>query len=143
MACCTDDQLCEHCYGRELLAKCRQAEVIGQCWAERICRGELRAQPSWPEHDERTLLVARRLVGAVAKDPRLLRELAAACSRGASAWVAASSGALQDRLRLDARPRRPHRLQSVVNPIRAGSVSTTDLARRLVVIRRILNQRGR
>jgi len=27
--------------------------VIGQCWAERICRGDLRAQSAWPEHGKR------------------------------------------------------------------------------------------
>ena len=86
MACCVDDRLCERCYGHALLAKGRQAGVIGQCWAERICRGPLRAQPAWPEHGEKTLRIARRLVGALAKDPRLLDELAAACSRGAAAW---------------------------------------------------------
>ena len=86
MACCTDEQLCERCYGRELLAKSRQARVIGQCWAERICRGELRAQPAWPEHSEKAIRIARRLVGTLVKDPRLLDELAAACSSGAAAW---------------------------------------------------------
>ncbi|TMQ03602.1 MAG: hypothetical protein E6J90_31345 [Deltaproteobacteria bacterium] len=86
MACCPDDQLCEHCYGRELVVKRRQARVIGQCWAERICRGELRAQAAWPEHGARTMRIARRLVGTLVKDPRLLDDLAAACSRGAAAW---------------------------------------------------------
>ena len=32
----------EEPYGRELFAKCRQAAQIGECWAERICRGDLR-----------------------------------------------------------------------------------------------------
>jgi hypothetical protein len=86
MVCCAEDQLCERCYGRELLAKCRQAGVIGQCWAERICRGELRAQPAWPERSEKAIQIARRLVGTLATDPRLLDELAAACSSGAAAW---------------------------------------------------------
>lgn len=89
MGCCAEDCLCELCYGRELLAKCRQAGVIGQCWAERICRGGLKAQPAWPLHGEqgdRALRIARRLVGTLAKDPRLLDELARACSRGAAAW---------------------------------------------------------
>jgi hypothetical protein len=86
MVCCPDDQLCEHCFGRALLVKRRQAGVIGQCWAERICRGELRARPAWPEHDDKAILIARRLVGSLAKDRRLLDELAAACSSGAAAW---------------------------------------------------------
>ena len=85
MVCCPDEQLCELCYGRELLAKGRQAGVIGQCWAERICRGELRAQPAWPAGDK-PLRIARRLVGALAKDPRLVDDLAAACLGGATTW---------------------------------------------------------
>jgi len=53
---CTPGGLGARCYGHELMAKGRQAGVVGQCWAERICRGELRARPAWPEHDEKTLL---------------------------------------------------------------------------------------
>jgi hypothetical protein len=83
---CTDERLCDDCYGRQLRAKGRQAEAIGQTWAERICRGELRAGQAWPEHEPKTLAIARRLVGALASDPRLLDGLAAACSRGAAAW---------------------------------------------------------
>lgn len=86
MACCAEDRLCERCYGRELLAKSGQASVIGQCWAERICRGALRGEPAWPEHGDKTIRIARRLVRTLARDPRLLDELAAACSRGAAAW---------------------------------------------------------
>jgi hypothetical protein len=86
MACCSEDWLCERCYGRELLVKCGQAGVIGQCWAERICRGALCAEPAWPERGEKAIQIARRLVGSLAKDPRLLEALAAACSRGAAAW---------------------------------------------------------
>jgi hypothetical protein len=62
------------------------AGVIGQCWAERICRGELRAEPAWPERGEKTIRIARRLVASLSKDPRLLDDLAAACSSGAAAW---------------------------------------------------------
>lgn len=68
------------------MAKRGQADVLGQCWAERICRGELRAQPAWPQHEEKTLAIARRLVGRLAEDPRLVAELAVACSAGAAAW---------------------------------------------------------
>jgi hypothetical protein len=85
MRCCVEHELCEACYGRELTAKRPQARVVGECWAERICRGELRAQPAWPE-SERALAIARRLVGALAKDSRLLDELALGCVRGAAAW---------------------------------------------------------
>ncbi len=80
--------LCPRCYGRELMAKRGQAAVIGQCWAERIGlrHEELRAQPVWPEHEERTLAIARRLVRQLTQDPRLIDELAAACNAGAAAW---------------------------------------------------------
>ena len=77
----------EHSFGHELFAKQRQAAEIGQWWAERICRGELRAQPAWPQHDEKTLAIARQHVASLAKnDPRLLEPLARACSAGAAAW---------------------------------------------------------
>lgn len=85
MACCTDDVLCDRCLGRELTAKRGQARVVGQCWAERICRGDLRVQPAWPDSDK-ALRIARRLVGALARDPRLVDDLAAACLAGAAAW---------------------------------------------------------
>ena len=84
--CCREDWLCELCFRQELLAKLRQARVIGRAWAEGICTGELRAQPIWPEQSAKTLTIARRLVGLLAKDPRLLDELAAACSAGAAEW---------------------------------------------------------
>ena len=60
--------------------------MIGQCWAERICRGDLRAQSAWPEHEPKMLVIARRLVGRLTQDPRLLAELAVACSKGAVDW---------------------------------------------------------
>ena len=85
MPCCPDDVLCDRCFGRELTAKRGQARVVGQCWAERVCRGELRAQPAWPETDK-ALQIARRLVGALAKDPRLVDDLATACLGGAATW---------------------------------------------------------
>jgi hypothetical protein len=86
MDCCATDQLCERCYGRELTAKRPQARVVGECWAERICRGELRRIAAWPEHGGKAIGIARRLVSALAKDPRLVDELAVTCSRGAAAW---------------------------------------------------------
>jgi hypothetical protein len=79
-------QLCDDCLGRELLAKRGQADVLGQCWAERICRGELRARDAWPTLEEKTLQIARRQVRSLAKDPRLIDKLAVACSAGAAAW---------------------------------------------------------
>jgi hypothetical protein len=85
-SCCTRVQLCDRCYGRELITKRPQARVVGECWAERVCRGARRAQQAWPEHDEKTITIARRLVSALAHDPRLRDELAAACARGAAAW---------------------------------------------------------
>jgi hypothetical protein len=86
MDCCATDRLCERCYGRELTAKRPQARVVGECWAERICRGELRRIAAWPEDGGKAIGIARRLVSALARDPRLLDELAVACSRGAAAW---------------------------------------------------------
>jgi hypothetical protein len=83
---CPAEQLCERCYGRELAVKARQADVVGQCWAERVCRGELRWRESWPEHEATTLAIAARKVEQLAADPRLRAELAVACSAGAAAW---------------------------------------------------------
>ena len=86
MDCCAAEQLCARCYGRELAAKRPQARVIGECWAERICRGELRRRDRGPERDAKALRIARRLVSALARDTRLLDELAVTCSSGAAAW---------------------------------------------------------
>lgn len=83
---CPDTELCASCFGRALLAALGQAAVIGQCWAERVCRGELRARDAWPEHDERTLAIARRKVASLTRDPRMIEELARACSSAAAAW---------------------------------------------------------
>lgn len=88
MAPCTCDptELCERCYGRELAVKARQADVIGQCWAERAARHqEHRGRASWPS-GERALAIAERLVEHLAADPRLRAELAKACVAGAGAW---------------------------------------------------------
>ena len=86
MDCCAPEQLCDRCFARALTAKRPQARVVGECWAERICRGAARGVAEWPERTDKTLRIARRLVGPLAKDPRLLDELAIACSRGAAAW---------------------------------------------------------
>jgi hypothetical protein len=86
LMCCTEEDLCDRCYGRELAAKRPQARVIGACWAERVCRGELRSRPAWPEGDDKAIVIAQRLVRSLGKDPRLRDELAAACSSGAAAW---------------------------------------------------------
>lgn len=89
VVCCPEDHLCGRCYARERFTKRGQADVIGQCWAERICRGALRAQPAWPEHGAsgaKAFAIARRLVRALSKDPRLLDELAQACNAGAASW---------------------------------------------------------
>ncbi len=59
MACsCPADQLCERCYGRELIAKRGQARVLGETRAERVCRGELWEKATWPEHEPKTMLIA-------------------------------------------------------------------------------------
>lgn len=83
---CPPDQLCERCYGRELIVLARQVDVVGQCWAERTAlRPEHRGRASWPD-DERALAIAERLVEHLATDPRLRAELATACVAGAVAW---------------------------------------------------------
>lgn len=85
-ACCTADALCERCYGRELVVKARQADVVGQCWAERTARHPAhRGRASWPD-DERALAIATRLIAQLSADPRLRAELAGACVAGAAAW---------------------------------------------------------
>jgi hypothetical protein len=83
---CPADQLCERCYSRELIVKSRQADVVGQCWAERTARHpEHRGRTSWPD-DERSRAIAVRLVENLAADQRLRAELAAACVAGAATW---------------------------------------------------------
>ncbi|HET9893207.1 MAG TPA: hypothetical protein VFQ42_22205 [Mycobacterium sp.] len=57
--CCPEDNLCDSCYGRDRLIKRGQADVIGQCWAERICRGALRAREAWPDHTGKAAELAR------------------------------------------------------------------------------------
>lgn len=85
---CQPIALCVTCYGRELTAKRGQAAALGQCWAERVCRGEHRQREAWPTGEPKALTIARRLVSALATDPRLLEELARACDAGAAAWWA-------------------------------------------------------
>lgn len=83
---CNPAALCDHCYGRELLAKGGQARVLGEVWAESVCRGERRRFETWPEREPKTLAIALRKVERLTSDPRLRAELAAACSAGAAAW---------------------------------------------------------
>jgi hypothetical protein len=85
---CQSQQLCETCYGRELTAKRGQARVLGETWAERICRGALRQHETWPRGEAKTLAIACRLVASLAADRRLVAELAAVCDAGAAAWWA-------------------------------------------------------
>jgi hypothetical protein len=74
-------------HDRDQLAKRSQAVEIAYGWAERICRGDLRARDGWPEHDEKALAIARQQVASLAgNDPRLLEDLARAFSTGAAAW---------------------------------------------------------
>jgi|GEM_PF-2803488 len=84
--CCVEDVLCRWCYARELASRRPQARVLGACWAERVCRGELRRQAAWPAHEGKARDIAARLVSKLAKDPRLLAVLSDECSRGAAAW---------------------------------------------------------
>lgn len=85
---CAPAALCAGCYARELLAQRGQAEVVGQCWAERVARRpEHRGRASWP-NDARALELAVGKVAQLAADPRLRAELARACLAGAAAWWA-------------------------------------------------------
>ena len=83
---CTAEALCDRCYGSELADKRPQARVAGQCWAESICRGDLRARETWPTEDAKTLAIARRKMASLARDPRMVEPLPLACSQGAAAW---------------------------------------------------------
>ena len=85
---CPSAALCDACFERELGAKHGQAEVLGQVWAEAICRGELRKREAWPELEPKTVAIALRKVAPLTPDPRLRAELARACSAGAAAWWA-------------------------------------------------------
>jgi hypothetical protein len=80
-------ELPEPSHDRDLLAKRDQAVEIAQGWAERICRSDLRACEAWLEHDAEALAIARQQAASLAThDPRLLEDLARACSTGAAAW---------------------------------------------------------
>lgn len=88
MPCCEPAALCDACYGRELAVKSRQANVAGQCWAERVARRpEFRGRESWPD-DARALELATAKVVNLSPDPRLRADLARACLAGAAAWWA-------------------------------------------------------
>jgi hypothetical protein len=69
-----------------LVAKRGQAAALGQTWAERVCRGEYRRRDAWPQHEPRTIAIARRLVANLAHDSRLLDDLAIECNAGAARW---------------------------------------------------------
>ncbi|HEX3475734.1 MAG TPA: hypothetical protein VHT91_11960 [Kofleriaceae bacterium] len=75
----TDDrpptELPEPSDGRDLPANLGQAVDV------------LRAREAWPEHDTKALAIAWQQVASHASnDPRLLEDLARACSAGAAAW---------------------------------------------------------
>lgn len=86
---CREDALCTACYGRELFTKRPMAGSLGFQWAERLARlhPELRSREAWPV-DGRSLAIARRKVASLARDPRLVEELAKACVAGAAGWWA-------------------------------------------------------
>jgi hypothetical protein len=81
---CRSAALRQACHGRELTAKLGQARVVGETWAERVCRGDHRKVAAWPQ-DDKALAIARRLVAQLAADPRLVSELARVCVSGAAA----------------------------------------------------------
>jgi hypothetical protein len=56
---CRAAELCDRCLAGAIAARRPQSRVIGACWAESICRGELRARDAWPTRDERTIAIAR------------------------------------------------------------------------------------
>lgn len=84
---CSPAALCGRCYGSELLSKRGQADVLGQCWAERVARRPEFRDRAWP-NDERALAMAVAKVANLTPDPRLRAELAKACLAGAAAWWA-------------------------------------------------------
>jgi hypothetical protein len=85
---CASDALCDSCYGRTLTYARAQARVIGATWAERVARDRTHRGRDWPAGEPKAREIARRLVRALATDPRLVDELGAACEAGASAWWA-------------------------------------------------------
>jgi hypothetical protein len=85
---CAATALCEGCYSRTLTYARRQAATLGSTWAERIARDPAYRPRVWPTGEPKTLAIARRLVAALATDPRLVDELARACDAGAEAWWA-------------------------------------------------------
>jgi hypothetical protein len=88
VAICTCDptELCDRCFGRELVAHRSQARVLGAMWAEQVARlPEYRGRECWPMTGK-VQEIARRKVQALTKDARLHEELAQDCIAGAAAW---------------------------------------------------------
>lgn len=83
---CPDEQLCTRCYGRAQITATGQARVLGQCWAERICRGSVSVQAQQLGRD--LTQDARSLVANLTKDARLVNDLAEVCIQGAASWWA-------------------------------------------------------
>jgi hypothetical protein len=84
---CHPSTWCDGCFKHELRWKRGHAATIGSMWAEKVCVGPHRTRESWPEHEAKTLAIAARKVAQLAgQDPRLVPELAAACTAGAAAW---------------------------------------------------------
>ena len=69
--------------GRELAAKRSQARVLGETWAERVCRGDYRERDVWPEHEPKTLAIAHlpRRKAPRSDGTEGLQGLADACGR--------------------------------------------------------------
>jgi len=84
---CSQESLCEGCFGRELIAKREQARVVGEVWAEVIGsrHSEYRKEPAWPVA-AKSFAQARERVRMLGRDPRLVDELARVALQGAAAW---------------------------------------------------------
>src|ERR1043166_309038 len=82
---CPDNELCQRCYERDRPTLLRHADALGQCLAERLCRGELRALAEWPSTSA-TLQMVTDEVAALTADDRMRRECARACADGAATW---------------------------------------------------------
>lgn len=87
-SCCLPQMLCWRCLPRERKEKMPMARTIGICWAELVARrfARWRARESWPTETETAARFARAKVQHLARDPRLLAELLAACLAGAELW---------------------------------------------------------
>lgn len=81
---CIGDQLCDAASSAGCL-RSLGSDAIGHVWADRVCRGDLRARPAWPEHKARLSVGATAGSGASA-----LRRRTTIAGIRASIWDANS-----------------------------------------------------